>query len=191
MFLLFSWLFCFWRRQDFMSSVNQSDKSNQTMKQDIVVTRIIDAPLETVWRAWTDPEYVMLWWGPKDYVSISCKIDLREGDKYVFAMRAPKDQGGQESYSAGVYTNIVPLERLEFTQSISDKDGNKIDPTEIGIPADFPKELRMTVIFKRYRCDMTMLTVTEHDWPTSQMFVYSIAGLNQSIDKLAKSLAEA
>ena len=35
-------------------------------KQNLVVTRILDAPIELVWKAWTEPEHVMRWWGPKD-----------------------------------------------------------------------------------------------------------------------------
>jgi uncharacterized protein YndB with AHSA1/START domain len=104
-------------------------------------------------------------------------------------MRAPKDQGGQDSYTAGVYKRIVPMERLEFTQGMADKDGNRIDPAQVGMPADFPKELRTTVVLKP-KGDMTELTVTEYDWPVGQMYVYSVAGLNQSLDKLAASLAK-
>lgn len=74
-------------------------------------------------------------------------IDFREGGKYVFAMRAPADQGGQDSYTAGVYKKIVPMERLEFTQGLSDKDGNPIDPAQMGMPPDFPKEIRTVIVF--------------------------------------------
>src|SRR5512140_275092 len=97
-------------------------------KEDLLVTRILDAPLEAVWKAWTDPEQVRRWWGPKYYISPMCKIDLRVGGKYIFAMQAPKDQGGQTSYTSGVYQRIVPMQVLEFTQAISDEDGNRIDP---------------------------------------------------------------
>ncbi len=166
-------------------------RNNEPKKQDLVVTRIIDAPIEKVWKAWTDPEQVMRWWGPKDYTSPTCKIDLREGGKYVFGMRAPKAQGGQDSYSSGIYSMILPMERLEFIQSLSDEDGNKIDPTQAGMPPDFPKEIPTVVIFKRAKCDMTELTITEYDWTVGQMFVYSLAGLHQSLDKLAESIARA
>jgi uncharacterized protein YndB with AHSA1/START domain len=158
-------------------------------KEDLVVTRIIDAPLELVWKAWTHPEYVKRWWGPKDYTSPACKIDLREGGKYLFTMRAPEEQGGQDSYTAGVYQKIVPMQLLEFTQSLADKDGNKIDPTVIGMPPDFPREIRTVIVFKA-KGDMTELTITEYGWTMSQMYVYSYAGMQQSIDKLAVSLAK-
>jgi uncharacterized protein YndB with AHSA1/START domain len=156
-------------------------------KEDIVVTRIIDAPIEEVWKAWTDPEYVMRWWGPKYYTSPWCKIDLREGGRYIFCMRAPEEQGGQDSYTAGTYMKIQSMQRLEFTQGLADKDGNPIDPAQIGMPPDFPKEIRTVVTFKA-KGGMTELTITEYDWPVSQMMVYSYAGMQQSIDKLSDSL---
>lgn len=155
------------------------------MKQDIVIKRIVDAPLEMVWQAWTDPEQVARWWGPKDYVSPGCKIDLREGGKFLFCMRAPREQGGQDSYTAGVYHKIVPMALLEFTQSLADKDGNLLDPAQIGLPSDFPQEIRIVVAFRAKR-DMTELTITEYAWPVGQMMVYSLAGMHQSIDKLAE-----
>jgi len=163
------------------------DKAQTVRKEDLVVTRIIDAPIEVVWKAWTDPDHVRRWWGPKYYTSPSCKIDLREGGKYVFCMRAPEDQGGQDSYTAGTYTKIVPMQRLEFTQGLADKDGNPIDPAQLGMPPDFPSVIRTTVAFKA-KGNMTELTITEFDWPVSQMYVYSYAGMQQSMDKLGESL---
>lgn len=165
-----------------------TESTNNVKKEDLVVTRIIDAPLEMVWKAWTDPDQVKRWWGPKNYISPTCKIDFREGGKYIFCMRAPEDQGGQDSFTSGVYSKIVPMERLEFTQSLSDKDGNRIDPAQVGMPSDFPKEIRTVIVFKA-KGSMTELTITEFDWPVSQMYVYSLAGLHQSMDKLAESLA--
>lgn len=167
-----------------------TETTDNVKKEDIVVTRIIDAPLEMVWKAWTDPEHVIRWWGPKDWTSPTCKIDLREGGKFIFCMRAPKDQGGQDMYTTGVYKKIVPMERLEFTQGLGDKDGNKIDPAQVGMPPDFPEEIRTEILFKA-KGEMTELKITEFDWTMGQMAVYSLAGLHQSIDKLAESLAKA
>ena len=158
-------------------------------KRDLVVTRIIDAPIELVWKAWTDPQYVMRWWGPEFYTSPTCKIDLREGGSYLFCMRAPQDQGGQDSYTTGVYKKITPMERLEFTQSLADKDGNRITPDKVGMPPDFPAEVRIEVVFTAKK-GMTEIMITEYDWPVSQMYVYALAGMHQSIDKLAASLAK-
>ncbi|HLD93995.1 MAG TPA: SRPBCC domain-containing protein [Anaerolineales bacterium] len=160
----------------------------QPIKEDIVVKRIIDAPVELVWKAWTDPEYVMRWWGPSHYTSPSCRIDLREGGQFLFHMKAPENQGGLEHYSVGVYHKIVPHKLLEFTQSLADKDGNKVDPTSVGMPPDFPHEIHTEITFHAIRPDMTELTIIERDWTMGQMAVYSYAGMQQSIDKLADSL---
>jgi uncharacterized protein YndB with AHSA1/START domain len=168
------------------SSTNNS--SPNMKKQDIVVIRSFDAPVELVWKAWTDPELVMLWWGPKSYTSPACQIDFREGGQYLFCMRAPKEQGGQDYYSVGTYTKIVPLMRLEFTQSLSDKDGNKVDPTEVGMPADFPKVVNFEIGFREVG-GKTELTIKESNWTLGQMYDYAVAGMNQSMDKLAKSIA--
>jgi uncharacterized protein YndB with AHSA1/START domain len=162
--------------------------SNRVITQNLVIKRILDAPVELVWKAWTDPNQVMRWWGPQYYTSPSCKIDLRVGGKYIFCMRAPQEQGGQDSYSAGVYTKIIPMQLLEFTHTLSDKEGNPVNPAQVGMPPDFPKEIRMAVAFKA-KGNMTELTITEYDWPVGQMYVYSLAGMHQSIDKMADVLA--
>ena len=164
-----------------MANVNLNQRT-------LVVTRIIDAPVEAVWRAWTEPEQVSRWWGPEFYTSPSCRIDLRVGGRYVFSMLAPQEMGGGESYTAGMYLKIVPLELLEFTQGLADAGGNRIDPALAGMPPDFPKELHTLVTFKA-RGQMTELTITEEYWSMSQMYVYSLAGTHQMIDKLAAYLA--
>jgi uncharacterized protein YndB with AHSA1/START domain len=163
--------------------------SNVDMKtQDLVITRIIDAPVEKVWKAWTDCEQVKRWWGPKDYTSEKCQLDLRVGGNFIFAMRAPAEQGGGESYTAGVYKNIEVGKLLEFSQYLSDQDGNKIDPAQIGMPADFPKEMTTVVNFKA-KGELTELKIRVSGWTEGQMYVYALAGWHQSIDKLADALA--
>jgi uncharacterized protein YndB with AHSA1/START domain len=159
-------------------------ESAKIKKQQLVVTRIIDAPVELVWKAWTETEQVRHWWGPQFYTSPSCEIELRVGGKYIFAMQAPEDQGGQISYTTGTYLRIVPMQLLEFTQSLSDAHGNRIDPQQAGMPPEFPSEVHMLVSFKAIG-EMTELTITEDGWTMSQMYVYSYAGMQQQIDKLA------
>lgn len=154
-------------------------------KEDLVVTRILDAPLEVVWKAWTEPEQVQRWWGPKYYTSPSCKIDLRVGGRYIFAMQAPEDQGGQVSYTSGIYQRIVPMQLLEFTKGLADEQGNRLDPQKAGMPADFPQETHTTVTFKA-KGQMTELTIREEGWTLGQMYVYALAGTQQQTDKLAE-----
>jgi uncharacterized protein YndB with AHSA1/START domain len=159
-------------------------------KQDLAITRVFDAPVEPVWKAWTDCEQVMRWWGPTGFVSPTCKMDLREGGMYVFHMRAPEEMGSQDYYTAGVYKRIVPMELLEFDQRLTDQDGNDINPAQVGMAPDFPKATRTVLTFRRISDKQTELTVTEYDWPVGQMRELSEAGMNQSLDKLEEVLAK-
>jgi uncharacterized protein YndB with AHSA1/START domain len=154
-------------------------------KRDVVLTRTFDAPVERVWKAWTDPQEVVRWWGPKGFTSPSCKIDFRVGGKYIFHMRAPKEfQDGQDFYTTGVYKKIVHLKLIEFTQALSDKDGNPIDPATLGMPPDFPKEIASSLTFKSIG-GKTQLTATEYGWTVGQMRDLSESGLSDCLDKLA------
>lgn len=165
-----------------------TDITQNITKQNIVVTRVIGATSEQVWKSWTQPERIMQWWGPRNYSSPSCEIDLREGGRYVFCMRAPEDQGGFDHYTAGTYQKIIPMERIEFTSGMADKNGNRMDPVQVGMPPDFPAEIRTVVTFKELVEGVTEVTITEYDWGEGQMAAFSLIGWHQSMDKLAASL---
>jgi len=158
--------------------------------RDLVVTRVFAAPVDLVWKAWTDPEYVMRWWGPDHFTSPSAKMDFREGGTSVVCMRAPKDFGGQDMYSTWVYQKIVPLKRIEFIQNLADKDGNPIDPANLGLPSEFPRDTLTIVTFKDLDNGKTEMTVTEYGMPAAdtEMGRNAELGLNQSLDKMAVSL---
>ena len=158
--------------------------------RDLVVTRVFAAPVDLVWKAWTDPEYLMRWWGPDHFTSPSAKMDFREGGTSVVCMRAPKDFGGQDMYSTWVYQKIVPLKRIEFIQNLADKDGNPIDPANLGLPSEFPRDTLTIVTFKDLDNGKTEMTVTEYGMPAAdtEMGRNAELGLNQSLDKMAVSL---
>jgi uncharacterized protein YndB with AHSA1/START domain len=156
------------------------------MAEELTIIRIIDAPIEEVWKAWTEPERVMRWWGPKHFTSPVSRIDLREGGKYLFSMQSPE---GQIFWSTGVYRKIVPLERIEFTDSFADEQGNVVPPSRYGMD-DFPMETQATVLFEEYEDNKTRLTVRQSGVPAGEMFDNSRAGWNESLDKLETSLQE-
>jgi uncharacterized protein YndB with AHSA1/START domain len=158
--------------------------------RNLIVTRIFDAPIELVWKAWIEPEHVMRWWGPDHFTSPSAKMDFREGGTSIVCMRAPKEFGGQDIYSTWVYQKIVSMERIEFIQNLADKNGNLIDPARIGMPPEFPRDIRTVVTFKDLGNGKTEMTVTEYNMPTAdtEMGKNAELGLNQSLDKMAVSL---
>lgn len=83
------------------------------------------------------------------------------------------------------------MQRIEDIHNLADKDDNKIDPTSIGMPADFPQDLRNLVSFKDLDDGKTELTATEYDWTVDQMMEMSKMGLEQCLDKMAAIFAKA
>ncbi|HLE14600.1 MAG TPA: SRPBCC domain-containing protein [Anaerolineales bacterium] len=158
-------------------------EANQDNKE-LVITRIFDAPRELVWKAWTEPERFMRWWGPKDFTSPACKIDLRLGGKYLSCMRGPD---GQDYWSTGVYREIVEPERIAYTDSFADEHGNVVPASHYGLSAGFPLELQVTVTFEDYG-GKTKMTLKHVGIPAGEMSDMTGAGWNESFDKLAESL---
>ncbi len=172
-------------RLDALEALIEQERES-SVENDLVITRIINAPVATVWRMWTDPAAIVRWWGPEDYTSGSATVDLREGGNYVFAMRAPDYQGGAESFTSGVYEEVVALRRLVFTQRLSDAEGNPLPADQL--PPGFPSEVRTIVEFGELG-GMTSLTITEQGWAPSPMRVFAYAGMHQSLDKMTTAVA--
>ena len=148
----------------------------------LVVTRVFNAPVELVWKTWTEPELVMRWWGPDHFTCPSAIIDFKVGATSIVCMRAPASFGGADSFCTWTYRQIVPHQSIEFIQNLSDKDGNKIDPKSIGMPADFPADIRVVVTFEDLGSNKTEMTVTQHAH-YGQMSEFAKLGLEQSLNK--------
>jgi uncharacterized protein YndB with AHSA1/START domain len=86
-------------------------------EKDLVLTRVFNLPRERVWKAWTDPKQLALWWGPAGFTNPVCEMDLRPGGALHIDMRGPD---GTVYPMSGVFREIVPSERLVFTASALD-----------------------------------------------------------------------
>lgn len=155
--------------------------------QDLVITRVIDAPVEQVWQAWVDPQLVMRWWGPQGFTCPLADIDFREGGTSLVCMSSPKF-GNQ--YSTWHYREIVPRQKIDYIHNLANQDGNKIDPTSAGMPSDFPQDQLNLVTFKDLGDGKTELTITEYEWTVGQMMELSKMGMEQCLDKLAAIFIE-
>jgi uncharacterized protein YndB with AHSA1/START domain len=82
--------------------------------REIVLTRTFNAPRTLVWQAWTQPEHVSKWWGVQGLEITSCTIHLHVGGGYRYVLRGPD---GAEYAFTGVYREVVPPERLVYTDS--------------------------------------------------------------------------
>lgn len=153
------------------------------MENKIITSRIYQAPIDMVWKAWSDAELIKRWWGPDKFSCHHAKIDFREGGVATVSMKAPKAFGGSEWFNIWEYRRIVPLERIEFDQRFSDKKGQKIQPVEAGMPPDFPEVVFTVVLFKNRGDDTTEVTVIQHA-DMGQMTRNAKMGMEQSLHKI-------
>ena len=153
-------------------------------KDILTITRIFDAPRDLIWKAWTNPKLLKLWWGPKDFTSPVANIDLRVGGKYLNCMRGPD---GKDYWSTGVYREIAPRERIVTTDSFADEKGNIVPASEYGMTGDWPLELIVTVTFEDIG-DKTKMTLKHEGIPAGMMREMTEAGWNQSFDKLVENI---
>jgi uncharacterized protein YndB with AHSA1/START domain len=82
--------------------------------RELVLTRIIDAPREKLYRAWTDPALLVQWFAPLPWTTPRAELDVRPGGASLVVMRGPD---GNEFPNHGVYLEVVANERLVFTDA--------------------------------------------------------------------------
>ncbi|MBS1666166.1 MAG: SRPBCC domain-containing protein [Bacteroidetes bacterium] len=152
------------------------------MEKKLEVKRIFNASVEEVWKMWTEPEYVKQWWGPDHFICPLANINFNEGSTSLICMQAPKEFGGQVHYNIWQYTKIIHLKRIEFVMNLADENGNKQKPSEVGMPADFPEDIRTVVTFNVINPAETEMTVTEYA-NFGQITHFATLGLEQSLDK--------
>ena len=90
--------------------------------REIVGSRIMDAPPELVFKAYTDPDLIPRWWGPRRYATTVDKMDVRPGGVWRFVHRAA--DGGEYAFN-GVYREIVPPKRLVYTFNYEGAPGHE------------------------------------------------------------------
>jgi len=137
--------------------------------RELVVTRLIDAPRPLVFKAWTHPEHVARWWGPKGFTTIHCDMDIRVGGRYRCAMRSPQ---GEDHWKVGVYREIVEPERIAFTFAWEDANG---------IPGH---ELLTTVTFAD-EDGKTRLTLRQSVFETSERRDAHVLGWTSCLERFA------
>jgi len=150
----------------------------------IVLTRTFDAPRALVWKAWTRPEQLMRWWGPRGFTAPVCKLDLRVGGSYLFCMRSPD---GKDYWSAGVYRELVEPERIVYTDFFADEHGNPVPASFYGLEGNQLQEMLVTITLEEHQ-GRTRLTLEHAGLPAGEHSRLAAEGWNSSLDKLAEAL---
>jgi uncharacterized protein YndB with AHSA1/START domain len=161
-------------------------KNTVNEKERMVITRIFDAPRALVWKAWTDPQYVMQWWGPKGFTAPVCKIDFRVGGKFLCCMKSPD---GQEMWNGGEYHEIVPYEKIVYSLYFADSKGNKVEPEQLGIKHEAVEDARDVVIFEDFGNGQTKLTMIGNETMEDAKNSGQLEGWNEIFEKVAAVIA--
>lgn len=101
----------------------------------LVIERLIDAPRERVFKAWTEPHQVMKWWAPQHFVVTFCVMDLRPRGRWSVCMRSPE---GIEYWTRGVYRDVCEPEMLVVSLSWPGSDADP--PMETMVSLSFAEE---------------------------------------------------
>lgn len=152
----------------------------EPIEKELTITRIFDAPRELVFRAWTDPQLLAQWWGPRGVTNPECEIDLRVGGSIRVVMLAGEVLGelaGQRWPMQGVFQEIREPEKLVFKNQAVDEQGNVL------------LDGLTTVTFEEAtgQTKLTLHTSAKGSTPqAAQMLEGMNAGWTQSIDKLSE-----
>jgi len=164
------------------------DMAATMVQKEIMIKRVFDAPLERVWKAWTDPDMFAKWWGPKDFTAPHVQMDFRVGGRYLYCMRGAGPDGVVRDYwGTGVYREIDPMRKIVYSDSFADEKGNVVPASHYDMPGEWPLELSVTVTFEA-RGGGTEMTLRHEGIPEGKMLQECEDGWNQSFDKLADSL---
>ena len=153
--------------------------------KELVIERTLDAPIGTVWQAWTDPKMIVKWWGPNGVTIPECEIDLRVGGKIYIVMEAGEAMGpykGTKWPMLGKFTSVEPHSSLAYEAKAWTEGHN--DTTQI----DQVTEIRFEEQDGKTR--LTVKATINKIGPDAKMAVQGMEmGFNQELDKLAKFLA--
>lgn len=163
-----------------MPGAKQQDNA---VHNEIVIQRVFNLPVSTVWQAWTDPEYFKKWWGPKGYTCPSSSMEARVGGKYLNCMRGPD---GKEFWSGGTVKEFIPEKKLVITDRFTDEKGNSKNAADYGLPGDWPDELLITVTMQE--ADGATKLRLVHEGVPAEMHDDCVKGWNESLNKLERDI---
>jgi len=140
---------------------------------ELLITRVFDAPRDLVFRMWTEARHAVNWWGPRHHPAVHMEMDVRPGGKWRHCLRGVDD--GRELWHHGTFREVMPPEKLVFTFAW-EEDGERGQETLVTIT--FTEEGDRTKMVFHHA---PFLSVGERDGHTE--------GWGSAFDRLADHLA--
>ena len=118
------------------------EKRNATA--DVLISYMLNAPRELVFKAWTDPVHLPKWYAPRGCSVFFKELDIRVNGSFLCCIHNP-EYG--DCWSRGMYHEIVVPEKLVYSLVIANELGQPVNPVDVGMDADWPAETLVTVTF--------------------------------------------
>ena len=94
----------------------------------VTIERHFDAPVDVIWQMWTDPEHFKAWYGPDGATIPVATMDVRVDGTRLVCIEVRSPSGPMQMWFTGRYREVVENERLVYTESMSDENGNPAPP---------------------------------------------------------------
>jgi uncharacterized protein YndB with AHSA1/START domain len=170
----------------------RSNSAAESVETEFSITRVFDAPRALVWKAFTEPERLEQWWGPRGFTTRVLKLELRPTGVFLYSQRMPD---GREMFGKWVYREIVAPERLVIVNSFCDE---KEHPVRHPFNPNWPLEMLCSSTFTEHQGRTTLtiraipINATEAErkvFEDGQKFMGE--GFTGTLDQLAEYLAKA
>lgn len=156
----------------------KSEAAVATADREIVVTRIVNAPRELVWDAWTDPKQVVKWWGPNGFTTTIHEMDVRPGGEWRHTMHGPD---GSNYPNHSFFIEVVKPERIVYSHG-----GHKED----GPSARFESTWTFEALGDKTRITMRGVFPTAEQRDRVVKEFHAVEGGNQTLAKLDEYVTE-
>ena len=155
--------------------------SDTHSKDAVVIERIFEAPVGLIWQLWTEPEQFQKWYGPQGMAIPVANMNVRVGGKRLICMEMQTPDRSMKMWFTGEYVEVVPNERLVYTDSMADENGNVMSPSTMDMPDGHPETTEVIVELEDLG-GRTKMVMTHAGVPADSG---GAGGWNQAFDKLA------
>jgi uncharacterized protein YndB with AHSA1/START domain len=156
---------------------------SSTYQDAVVLERVFTAPIELVWKMWTDPVSFKAWYGPAGATVPVAELDIRTGGRRRVCLAF----GPREMWFTGEHIEVSEPTRLVYTETIADEHGSPIAPESLGMPAKTPGTTEVTVVLEAFDGG-TRLTLTHAGVAADSG---GARGWNAALEKLAAMFSDA
>jgi len=147
----------------------------------LTIERTFDAPADVIWQMWTDPRHFAAWYGPAGSAVTVVNMNVRVGGSRLVRMEVTTPNGPMQMWFTGEYLEIIDGKRLVYTESMSNANGDVVNPSELGMPAAHPTTTEVRVELEDLG-GRTRMVLTHIGIPAGSP---GAAGWAMAIDKLA------